>query len=65
MKRLALAVALLAAAACTAQEEAPIADSAVMPAAAPAPMMDSVPVIDTTMIDTTIVDTTVVPPPAQ
>ncbi len=65
MKRLALAVALLATAACTAQEEAPVVDSAAMPAAAPAPMIDSVAPLDTTVVDTTAMPDSIVPPPAQ
>ena len=61
MKRIAVAVALVAIAACTAQEEAPVMDTAAAPAAAPAPE----PVMDTTITDT-LTDTTdtssVVPP---
>lgn len=52
MKRIAFAVALIGVAACTAQEEAPVMDTAA-PAAAPAPE----PMMDTTMTDTSMVDT--------
>jgi len=58
MKRIAFAVAILAAVACSAQEEAEIIDTQVDPAAAPAPdeMMDM-------PMDTTVVDSIV--PPAE
>lgn len=60
MKRIAIAVAIVALAACTAQEEAPIMDTTAAPAAAPAPMDTSM--TDTTVTDTTMTDTTVTPP---
>jgi hypothetical protein len=64
MKRLALVAAVVALAACTKKEEAPVDTGAAM---APAPaamdtgmkMMDSTAMMDTTMKDTTKKDTTI------
>lgn len=61
MKRIAVAIALIAVAACTAQEEAPVMDTTAAPAAAPAPEA----VMDSAAVDSTVVDSMVVPPPTE
>ncbi len=72
MKRLALAAVVLSIAACSSQEEAPIADTSMTaPAMAPAPAApaDSMAMpMDSAMVDSmvdTTADSMVTPPPAQ